>query len=105
MPGRITPLITGEIYHVFNRGIARQPTFTRKKEFERAILTLNYYKHSHPGIKLSKFLVKTVEERQTVMTELKANKKLVEIFSFCLMPNHYHLLIRQVENGGVSKFV
>ena len=105
MPGRITPLITGEIYHVFNRGIARQPTFTKKKEFERALLTINFYKHYIPVVKLSKFLVKRKDEQDEIMDILKKSEKLVEIFTYCLISNHFHLLIRQIKDGGISKFV
>jgi len=105
MPGRIIPLITGEIYHVFNRGIARQPTFIRKKEFERALLAINFYKHSLPIVKLSKFLVKRKDEQDEIMDMLKKGEKLVEIFTFCFMTNHFHFLTRQIKDGGISKFV
>ena len=33
------------------------------------------------------------------------SSKLVEIFCFCLMPNHFHLLIRQEQVGGISSFI
>lgn len=32
-------------------------------------------------------------------------KKLVEIFAFCLMPNHYHIVVKQLVNGGISCFM
>jgi len=35
----------------------------------------------------------------------KKRKLLVEILSFCLMPNHIHLLLRQIREGGISKFM
>ena len=44
MPGRTTPLVTNEVYHVFNRGIARQPTFTTKKEYSRALDAIKFYR-------------------------------------------------------------
>ena len=31
--------------------------------------------------------------------------KLVDICSYCLMPNHFHLLIKELEEGGISKFI
>lgn len=33
------------------------------------------------------------------------NDKLVDIISFCFMPNHFHLLLQQHADGGVSKFI
>ena len=56
MPGRVTPLVTDEIYHVYNKGISKQPTFTTKKEYQRAILAIEFYRVSNPPIRLSKFL-------------------------------------------------
>ena len=30
---------------------------------------------------------------------------LVQIFAFCLMPNHIHLLLREIKQGGISQFM
>ncbi|XOB41493.1 MAG: transposase [Candidatus Nealsonbacteria bacterium] len=35
----------------------------------------------------------------------KPRKLIVEILAFCLMPNHFHLLLRQREEGGLTKFM
>ncbi len=32
-------------------------------------------------------------------------KPLVKILSFCLMPNHFHLLLKEIKEGGVSRFM
>ena len=39
------------------------------------------------------------------ITEKRAGDPLVEIVAYCLMPNHFHLLIRELEEGGISKFM
>jgi len=36
---------------------------------------------------------------------LRERKLLVEILAFCLMPNHFHLLIRQLKDDGISRFM
>jgi len=106
MPGRILPLVTDEIYHVFNRGIDHRPTFTDKKEFQRAMMVLSFYRFSTPPVKLSKFFLLSNERREKILSDLNnENKKLVEILAFCLMPNHFHLLLKQVENNGISKYL
>lgn len=33
------------------------------------------------------------------------DKKVVEILCYCLMPNHFHFLVRQLKDGGISQFV
>lgn len=106
MPGRIIPLINNEVYHVFNRGIASQPIFLDKRQYDRALETIFYYQNVNPPIRYSKFLKLKKEERALILNSLKKQKNfIVEIIALCLMPNHFHLLLKQVRNNGISKFV
>lgn len=106
MPGRKIPLVVDEIYHVFNRGINRQPAFTNKWEYKRAMQCLDYYRFALPPAKLSVFL-KTSNNNQTETLANMAKKKdtLIDILSYCLMPNHFHLLLRQRKEKGISRFM
>ncbi len=105
MPGRKIPLITGETYHVFNRGIDRRPTFTNKRELDRAQKTISFYNFFEPPVSLSKFLRLETKKQNEILDALAQNKKLVEIFCYCLMPNHFHLLVRQERDKGIAKFL
>lgn len=105
MPGRKIPLVTGEVYHVFNRGIDRRPTFITKREFQRATQTLNFYRFSKLPLSLSKFLRLEAKKQNEVLAALIQGKHLVEIFCYCFMPNHFHFLVRQMEDNGIAKFL
>ncbi|OGH23653.1 MAG: hypothetical protein A2958_02670 [Candidatus Levybacteria bacterium RIFCSPLOWO2_01_FULL_38_13] len=105
MPGRLLPLVEGQIYHVFNRGIDHRPTFTDKLELKRAKAVIDHYRFVTPLVRFSKFLKLPIEERNRLQTKIKAGPKLIDILSFCLMPNHFHLLLRQVYDKGISKFL
>jgi len=105
MPGRTIPLVTGEIYHIFNRGINKQPTFTNKKEYKRALNTIQFYRYVKPPMSLSKFLKLEDKKQNDIIDVLKQRKKLVEIYCFCFMPNHFHFLVRQREDKGISIFL
>lgn len=106
MPGRKTPLITGEIYHVFNRGINRQPTFTNSWEKRRAILTLKFYRFSGTPVRLSILLSTSSSNQKEVFDKLEnSGTPQVNILSYCLMPNHFHLLLRQKQDNGISIFL
>lgn len=106
MPGRILPLVNDQIYHVFNRGIDHRPTFTTKWELHRAMLILSYYRFSTPPMRLSRFLMLSNEDREKILTGLnQEGKKLVELLCFCLMPNHFHFLIKQTGETGISKYI
>lgn len=106
MPGREIPLITNEIYHVLNRGVASQPTFQNKKDYQRAFEAIFYYQFQSPPLKYSKFLELSNFSRQQILADLKKQKQfLVEILAYCFMPNHFHLILRQSSENGISKFM
>lgn len=106
MPGRITPLVNGEVYHIFNRGITSQPTFLDKRDYQRALESIFYYQNSNPPVKYSRFLSLPLKERSGVLENLAKQKNLLaEIISYCLIPNHLHFLLRQTKNNGISKFI
>lgn len=106
MPGRLTPLVTDQFYHVFNRGINHQPTFLDKLEYRRARLSIDFYRFSNLPTRLSKFLTLSNDDRIKIMENLrKENDRLVDILAFCLMPNHFHFLLKQLKDKGISKFL
>lgn len=106
MPGRAIPLVNEQFYHVFNRGIDRRTTFSDRLDYKRTLLVINYYQYSAPPVKLSKFLTFSREERAKILESLsKSGDKHIEILTFCLMPNHFHLLLRQKRDKGISKFM
>lgn len=105
MPGRLEPLITGEFYHVFNRGINHQETFLSDRNYLRAIQALHFYRHSDLQIKLSRFLDYSPTRQKEFTALLFGCECEVKILCFCLMPNHFHLLLKQEKDGGISKFL
>jgi len=106
MPGREIPLTTNEVYHILNRGIAFQPSFQNKKNYTRAIEALFYYQNKKPPLRYSKFLLLANSKRTQILEKLTQEKQfLVEIISYCLMPNHFHLLLKQLAENGISKFI
>lgn len=106
MPYRVTPLVKDEYYHVYNRGVAFQPIFKNTRDYERFLLCLNYYQFKNISIRLSKFLQIPEEERSEILRRLMGEgNKIIELIAFCLMPNHFHLLIKQNSEDGVSRFL
>jgi len=95
-----------EIYHVFNRGIEKRPIFIGKRDYDRALQTLDYYQYSGISSSLSQVLKLEKDKRDFFLAQLKLKgERLVEILSFCLMPNHFHLLLKQVQEDGIKTFL
>jgi putative transposase len=100
---RKDPFITGEYYHIYNRGIDKRDVFKSKKDYERFIMLL-YIANSEEQLRLDNLINhshKTFEE----IFSLDKGKSLVSIGAWCLMTNHFHILIKQEIDGGITKFM
>jgi putative transposase len=93
----------GEYYHLFSRGVEKRPVFTNKRELSRAVDLISFYRFDKPPLRYSKFLALNEEQRVNFLAGLK--DKAVEIIAFCLMTNHFHFLVKQIKEGGISKFM
>ena len=106
MPGREISLVTNQIYHVLNRGISLQPTFITKRNFQRALEVMRYYQNEKQPLRYSQFLSLSNERRMQILEDLAREKQyLVEIIAYCLMPNHFHFILNQLIDNGISKFL
>ncbi|CAC9434910.1 hypothetical protein BHECKSOX2_542 [Bathymodiolus heckerae thiotrophic gill symbiont] len=97
MPRRDIEFVTNEYYHVFNRGIDKRDIFMDKNDlyfFFKRLNDLNRVNHSDA--------YKHSRNRKDV--EINEDK-LVEIVAYCLLPNHFHLLLKQKNDKGISKFM
>lgn len=106
MPYRKTPLVNGEIYHVYNRSVAHQPIFLTDTYYQRAYEVLSYYNNLNPPVRFSHFSRFPSSFKKEILESLnKENQKLVQILAFCFMPNHFHFLIKEIREKGISKFM
>lgn len=106
MPLRKTILANGETYHVFNRGVNHQLIFMDNGDYPRALEISSFYRFSKPRLRFSFYNRLPTEEKLSFWKELEEkNQKIVTIFCFCFLPNHFHFLLRQEKENGISKFL
>lgn len=98
MPYRIIPFVNGEIYHLYTRGVDKQNTFEGQRDCRHFLEALFYYQIQNPKPKFSTY-------RQTKVFPIDSSKKIVDIICYCLMPNHFHLLVKQLKEGGISELM
>ena len=102
MPFRKIIFVYNEVYHVINRGVAQAPIFLNQKEHQRFVDLLDFYRFAHPSLSFSHYTRLPLKEREKFMDDLKnKSSNLVEILAYCLMPNHFHLLLKQKEERGI----
>ncbi len=87
MSSRKIELVNDEYYHVFNRGIEKRDIFTDEKEVEFFFHGLQFFNKADDSP-----LVKNPE-------------KLVKIIAYCFLPNHFHFLLKQNSDNGISRFM
>lgn len=100
------PLVTREIYHIFNRSVGGQPIFVDNRACSRAIELINFYRFLRPSIRYSHYNRLSKEQKLNFWDGLVKNHvNQVEILAFCLMPNHFHFVLRQSADTGIIKFM
>lgn len=90
-------------YHVYNRGVDKRVLFQEERDFQRfynSLYLFNDVDYRHPGRTIEK---DTLLAASGMLSELRTTH--VSIVAFCLMNNHFHILMKATNPGGISKFL
>ncbi len=98
-----------ELFHLLNRGVDKRTIFTDQQDYARFVHDLFEFNDTAPATPLnpSRFDLRS----PTFGRELRAavsprpRERLVDIHGWCLMRNHYHLLLSERVEGGITKFI
>lgn len=105
MPYRKVPLVVDEIYHVFNRSIAREPIFLHNKHYQRGLDLLDFYRFNRPPLRFSHYNRLPQSQKNDFLENLRSFDKRIIILAYCLMPNHVHFLFKQLIENGIASFM
>jgi len=90
--------VEGEFYHIYNRGNSKQKIFNDTNDYKRFI-DLLFLANSKNNFNLFNLF------KNGNLYDFDRGGVLVDIGAYCLMPNHFHILINPKKEGGVSKFM
>lgn len=93
-------LSINEFYHLYNRGTDKRVVFADTEDYERFIALL-YLANSTTPVHVSNYQGLTLME----LLSIEKNETLVDIGAYCLMPNHFHILVREKTENGISMFM
>jgi putative transposase len=110
---RVEPHTIGDIVHVYNRGNRKMPIVHNEKDKQRFLKSLRFFNEE---TSITTLLAKinvcseaAFKQRSVFNIELPINwsnpKPLVKILCFFLAPNHFHLLLKEIMEGGITKFM
>lgn len=115
MPRAPRQFKVGKIYHILNRGVDTRKIFLNNQDYSRFLLSLEFFNAEksidiwnliHPQSKggsdppLLAEMAKRINEKREEDSE-----PIVEIMAFALMPNHYHLVLKEITPDGISSFM
>src|SRR3989344_4961691 len=90
--------MVGDIAHICNRGVEKRKIFLDRRDYSRFVENL-YFLNNQKG--------KLITEKKNIFQTpylLPKQDKLVEILKWVALPNHYHLLLHEIADGGILEF-
>jgi len=111
MPYRKEQFANGEIYHIILRALDNNLIFKDTDDYFRGIFSIYEFNNANP---VSIWLRRKQRRKEKILETLQGpslqqssdrRDVLVEVMAFCFMPNHIHLLAKQVKDNGIRKFM
>ena len=98
--------VENQIYHIFNRGVEKRKIFMDEKDYFRFMHDL-YEFNDEDRVHNSLYFFKRKSNSIEVQPQYikKERMLLVDILAFVLMPNHFHLILKQRVENGIVKFL
>jgi putative transposase len=100
---RKSDFVPGEYYHLYNRGVDKRAIFKSPYDYQRFTMLLKVA-NSLDSFRLDQ-LINDQHKDFSEIISLDTGKKLVSIGAWCLMTNHFHLLVKEETKEGISKFM
>ncbi|MDO8260399.1 MAG: transposase [Candidatus Magasanikbacteria bacterium] len=96
-------------YHVYNRGVDKRKVFLEKEDFVRFLVGMREFNSVEPVGSL--YMLNNSRRKEKTLDVYSGRRptsktvKLVEFVAYCLNDNHYHFILKQVTDRGVSEFM
>ena len=94
-----TEYFNGEYYHIYNRGVESRPIFMDEADYFRFLLGMKEFNNAKTIFNLLRYT------RTKKTKDCPDPEPIVEFVCYSLMPSHYHFLVRQIKDDGISKFM
>ena len=98
---RKDPFVTNEYYHCYNRGVDKRVVFLDAQDFDYFLTALELFNREDSLGGMMEYSYPANRK----LAESSKVEKLVNIYAFCLNPNHYHLLLQPNFDHGIQKYM
>ncbi len=96
------PFVTGEYYHIYNRGTDKRDIILDKSDLKRFFRSLVEFNNIEP---VGSSYLKNLKKYKLKDLSSPTTQKLVSIISYCINPNHFHLILSPITEGGIEKYM
>lgn len=105
MPGRSHPITTGNHYHVYNKTIDGKRPFENPRILQKFKEICWYYRSKESKVCFADF-IRATDRRKTSIESIICDESSfrVNVLAYCIMPTHFHFLIQQKLDGGISAY-
>jgi len=95
----------GDVYHILNRGVEKRKIFLNEKDYFRFVYCLYDFNNKNTT-SFSYWNRRKYSDYSAIgwPNKNKDDNKLVDVLCWCLMPNHYHILVQEKLDGGAGIF-
>src|SRR3989338_2428056 len=103
---RKTPFINGKIYHIYNRGVDKRAIIMDHSDADRFFRSMIEFNVPDPiGSLYVNSFKKQIRGSTSKDEKGQENERIVDIICYCVNPNHFHFILRQVSDRGIEKFM
>ena len=101
----------GKFYHIYNRGVEKRIIFMNDNDKWRFLQALFLFNDENSTLNLLWQLEREKGKvhfgilKNFLKDKIKEREPLVKILADCLMPNHYHLILEEIKENGISRFM
>jgi len=95
---RIEKFVTGELYHIYNRGVDRKNIFFSEDDAQRFVESIRVFNSTIDIGESTPF-------KRRCLKSFPFDQQLVRIHQFAMLPNHFHFILQQVEENGITRFM
>jgi putative transposase len=99
---RKVPFVKDEYYHIYNRGVDKRKVFMDEGDFKRFVRSIKEFNSLEP---IGSIYLNSLGKNKPKHQLRRPTSQLIEIVAYCLIPNHYHFILKENGEGGVSEFM